>query len=216
MPDAETLTPPHPAFCLFVCEVEPLRRKVGIVHGVQLIGGLAGQRPKQADDINLRFLQNLFDYRALFEKLAQNIQLFCKVTVICNHCTNPFLVNVGKKNFRSQRRAMKINFSLIPGADTGNQRGIPDSAESGQPARLERAGSQTRTRLSPAGGIAYNRALMANQMTGTASDGSILSVLQSRILSMDRPDAAMRIPPMMDTSVIRASVRNPDNAPAHR
>ncbi|MFR4972709.1 MAG: hypothetical protein ACLUB2_04605, partial [Butyricicoccus pullicaecorum] len=32
-------------------------------------------------------------------------------------------------------------FWLIPGADTGNQRGIPDSAESGQPARLDRAGS---------------------------------------------------------------------------
>ena len=44
MPDAEALTPPRPAFCLFVCEVEPLRRKVGVTHGVQLIGGLAGQR----------------------------------------------------------------------------------------------------------------------------------------------------------------------------
>ena len=43
MPDAEALTPPRPAFCLFVCEVEPLRRKVGVTHGVQLIGGLAGQ-----------------------------------------------------------------------------------------------------------------------------------------------------------------------------
>ena len=43
-PDAEALTPPRPAFCLFVCEVEPLRRKVGVAHGVQLIGGLAGQR----------------------------------------------------------------------------------------------------------------------------------------------------------------------------
>ena len=41
-PDAEALTPPRPAFCLFVCEVEPLRRKVGVAHGVQLIGGLAG------------------------------------------------------------------------------------------------------------------------------------------------------------------------------
>ena len=37
--------------------------------------------------------------------------------------------------------------------DRENQRGIPDSAESGQPARLDRAGSQTRTRLSPAGEI---------------------------------------------------------------
>ena len=35
-PDAEALTPPRPAFCLFVCEVEPLRRKVGVTHGVQL------------------------------------------------------------------------------------------------------------------------------------------------------------------------------------
>ena len=43
-PDAEALTPPRPAFCLFVYEVEPLRRKVGVAHGVQLIGGLAGQR----------------------------------------------------------------------------------------------------------------------------------------------------------------------------
>ena len=25
--------PPRPAFCLFVCEVEPLRRKVGVAHG---------------------------------------------------------------------------------------------------------------------------------------------------------------------------------------
>ena len=42
MPDAEALTPPRPAFCLSVCEVEPLRRKIGVAHGVQLIGGLAG------------------------------------------------------------------------------------------------------------------------------------------------------------------------------
>lgn len=44
MPDAEAIQPLRPAFCLFVCEVEPMRRKVGVAHGVQLIGGLAGQR----------------------------------------------------------------------------------------------------------------------------------------------------------------------------
>ena len=43
MPDAEAIQPLRPAFCLFVCEVEPMRRKVGVAHGVQLIGGLAGQ-----------------------------------------------------------------------------------------------------------------------------------------------------------------------------
>ena len=32
------------------------------------------------------------------------------------------------------------------------KKGIPDSAESGQPARLDRAGPQARTRLSPEGG----------------------------------------------------------------
>lgn len=51
----EALTPPRPAFCLFVCEVEPLRRKVGVVHDVQPIGGSAGQRPKQVDDIKRVF-----------------------------------------------------------------------------------------------------------------------------------------------------------------
>ena len=54
--------------------------------------------------------------------------------------------------FRDLRVAVLCLFWLIPGPDTGNQGGIPDSAESGQPARLDRAGSQTRTRLSPAGG----------------------------------------------------------------
>ena len=50
-------------------------------------------------------------------------------------------------------------FGLKPGSDTGFQRGVPDSAESGQPARLDRAGSQTRTRLSPAGGIGASKSL---------------------------------------------------------
>ena len=38
---------------------------------------------------------------------------------------------------------------LIPGSDTGNQRRISPVATGDQPARLDRAGSQTRTRLSP-------------------------------------------------------------------
>ena len=46
---------------------------------------------------------------------------------------------------------MGFYFWLIPGADTGNQEGISPSADGDQPARLDRAGSQTRTRLSPAG-----------------------------------------------------------------
>ena len=54
--------------------------------------------------------------------------------------------------FRDLRVAVWFLFELIPGSDTGNQEGTPDSAESGQPARLDRAGSQTRTRLSLAGG----------------------------------------------------------------
>ncbi len=55
--------------------------------------------------------------------------------------------------FRSLRRAIKTKVKLIfPCGGRENQRGIPDSAESGQPARLDRAGSQTRTRLSPVGG----------------------------------------------------------------
>ena len=154
---------------------------------------------------------------------------------------------------------MKINFWLIPGADTGNQKGfrILRDATQGNGARVlgpwpnelatalrenapqgsfripqgsRKAGesfiSHTRfiraqrenkdSDLRALGGIPYNSALMANQMTGTARDGSILSVLQSRMFSIDKPDAAMRIPPMIDTSVIRASVKNPDNAPAHK
>ena len=38
-------------------------------------------------------------------------------------------------------------FSLKPGADTGFQKEISPSADGDQPARLDRAGSQTRTRL---------------------------------------------------------------------
>ena len=55
--------------------------------------------------------------------------------------------------FRVLRDAIIFLFWLIfPCGGRENQKGIPDSAESGQPARLDRAGSQTRTRLSPAGG----------------------------------------------------------------
>ena len=42
---------------------------------------------------------------------------------------------------------------LIPGADTGNQRGIPPSADGGQPARLDRAGPQARTRFRLRAGV---------------------------------------------------------------
>ena len=55
------------------------------------------------------------------------------------------------EGFRALRRAMGFYFWLIPGSDTGNQEGISPSADGDQPARLDRAGSQTRTRLSPAG-----------------------------------------------------------------
>ena len=55
--------------------------------------------------------------------------------------------------FRLLRDAIIFLFWLIfPCGGRENQKGIPDSAESGQPARLDRAGSQTRARLSPAGG----------------------------------------------------------------
>ena len=40
-----------------------------------------------------------------------------------------------------------------PGRAPGFKRGIPLAAASGQPARLDRAGPQARTRLSPAGGM---------------------------------------------------------------
>ena len=74
------------------------------------------------------------------------------------------------KVFRSLRRAIKTKVKLIsPCGGRGNQKGIPPSADGGQhthfirarrgnkdsglrAARLDRAGSQTRTRLSPAGG----------------------------------------------------------------
>lgn len=44
MPDAEAIQPLRPTFCLFVREMELPRFKVGVVHGVQLVGGLTGQR----------------------------------------------------------------------------------------------------------------------------------------------------------------------------
>ena len=54
---------------------------------------------------------------------------------------------------RPAGRAFLFLFSLIfPRGRSGKSKRIPRSAERGQPARLDRAGSQTRTRLSPAGG----------------------------------------------------------------
>ena len=43
MPDAEAIQPLRPAFCLFVCEVEPMRRKVGVAHGAELCKGTQGK-----------------------------------------------------------------------------------------------------------------------------------------------------------------------------
>ena len=42
---------------------------------------------------------------------------------------------------------------IFPCGGRENQRGIPPSADGGQPARLDRAGPRARTRLSPAGGM---------------------------------------------------------------
>ena len=75
-----------------------------------------------------------------------------------------------RKAFRSLRRAIKTKVKLIsPCGGRGNQRGIPPSADGGQhthfirarrgnkdsglrATRLDRAGPQARTRLSPTGG----------------------------------------------------------------
>ena len=60
-----------------------------------------------------------------------------------------------REGLRVLRDAL-LFFILVdfPSREIGKiKKGIPRSAERGQPARLDRAGSQTRTRLSPAGGI---------------------------------------------------------------
>ena len=56
-------------------------------------------------------------------------------------------------NFARCGERLFFMFGLKPGADTGFQKGIPPSADGGQPARLDRAGPRARTRLSPAGGM---------------------------------------------------------------
>ncbi len=61
-----------------------------------------------------------------------------------------------------------------------------------------------------------NRSLTRNQITGIKSEGSMFSVLASFIFSMDRPEAAIRIPPTMETSVSSSGVRNELRKPAHR
>ena len=45
-------------------------------------------------------------------------------------------------------------------------------------------------------------------MIGTSRDGSIFRVFISFMFRIDRPDAAIRKPPMMVISVIRGPVRN--------
>ena len=51
----------------------------------------------------------------------------------------------------AQTKRTKVKL-ISPCGGRGNQKGIPPSADGGQPARLDRAGPQARTRLSPAGG----------------------------------------------------------------
>ena len=50
-------------------------------------------------------------------------------------------------NFARCGERLFFMFGLKPGADTGFQKGIPPSADGGQPARLDRAGPQARTRF---------------------------------------------------------------------
>ena len=61
-------------------------------------------------------------------------------------------------------------FSLKPGADTGFQKEISPSADGDQPARLDRAGSQTRTRLSH---TRFIRAQRGNKDSGLRAAGGI-------------------------------------------
>ena len=48
----------------------------------------------------------------------------------------------------AQKKRTKVKL-ISPCGGRGNQKGIPPSADGGQPARLDRAGPQARTRLSP-------------------------------------------------------------------